>query len=126
MTSPGNCLDLTKSLVNTQSVGVDLCLRAGEDASITLECNIVDGSPAPTIEWLKDGVPIDEAGDESLVINLPVDAYGEPKKHTEGNYTCHAFNVAGSTTMEIHITVFGGRSNEHHSMMHYHLVHPLY
>ena len=76
MTSPGNCLDLTKSLVNTQSVGVDLCLRAGEDASITLECNIVDGSPAPTIEWLKDGVPIDEAGDESLVINLPVDAYG--------------------------------------------------
>ena len=108
VTNPGNCLDLTQSLVNTQPVGVDLCLRAGEEASITLQCNIEEGSPAPTIQWLKDGVAIDGSGDESLVIHLPIDAYGEQKKHTEGNYTCHAFNVAGSTTMETHISVFGG------------------
>ena len=106
--------------MNTQPVGVDLCLRAGENASITLKCNTVDGSPAPNIEWLKDGVRIARDGypDESLVIYLPVDAYGEQKKHVEGNYTCHAFNVAGSATMETHITVFGGKQRNNSTYLH--------
>ena len=112
--SPGNCLDLTNTLVNTQPVGVDLCVRAGENASITLECNIVEGSPAPNIEWLKDGVTITNhstikrVNNDRLVIHLPKYADRPQKRKFEGNYTCHAFNIAGSTRMETHITLFGG------------------
>ena len=100
--------------MNIQPVGIDLCLRTGENASITLDCTIVEGSPAPNIEWLKDGVVITKHGstekvkNDRLVIHLPIYANGQQKRKFEGNYTCHAFNIAGSTRMETHITLFGG------------------
>ena len=111
MTNPGNCLDLTKEPLtndNILPIGVDLCVWAGVvEARVTLACNIVEGTPVPTIQWFKDGVPILEES-ETLDIRLSYIAYGTPKEHIEGNYTCLAYNVAGSTTMETHLTLFGG------------------
>ncbi|MFH4975264.1 hypothetical protein AB6A40_001973 [Gnathostoma spinigerum] len=62
---------------------------------------IVTGSPSPTIEWLKDGVPInidnvhiiekkEEIGTYTLIIK-------EATAKDEGTYSCKATNAAGTT-----------------------------
>ena len=77
-------------------------------------CNIVEGSPAPTIHWLKDGVTLNVHGtanrhkNDTLELHVPFFAYGGTKVGFEGNYTCHAFNIAGQSRMETHISLFGG------------------
>ena len=122
ITVPGNCLDLTRDstkLNQTQPIGVDLCVRSGVNetaATITLTCPIIRGKPAPSIRWFKDGqmlkrlfqgqTVLEES--ETLVIDIPTDAYGEPKRNFDGNYTCHTFNVAGTTSVESFLVLFGG------------------
>jgi hypothetical protein len=115
VTSPGNCLDLTKSLVNTERVGVDLCLRAGLGAKLTLTCSVEEGRPDPRVQWFKDGLVIDGSHDEiryldsnnAILVTLPLYSYGVAKQRVEGNYTCSAYNVAGNSTMQSHIMLFG-------------------
>ena len=112
--SPGNCLDLTDNVYNTQRIGVDLCLRAGERARLTLICDVVDGIPAPTLKWFKDGKELNtvsgshQVTSKYLTLELPSEAYGAAKEQFEGNYTCVAYNTAGTTTVSSYITLFGG------------------
>lgn len=81
---------------------LDQQVTLGETA--VLEC-IVDGSPPPTIEWLKDGElfdPLDrhrlaKGGDGHFVIIIAA------QKEDEGKYTCRATNsentVEGTATL---------------------------
>ena len=112
--SPGNCLDLTEYLYNFQRIGVDLCLRAGDRAKLTLFCDVVEGIPAPTVKWVKDGRELKtvsgsrQVTSKYLTLELPSEAYGIAKEQVEGNYTCLVYNTAGTTTLSSYITLFGG------------------
>ena len=124
--NPGNCLDLTESLYNSHRAGVDLCLKAGERARVTITCDVVDGTPNPTIKWFKDGRELNTVSGSRtvtsaifggsrgqwisriLTLELPTEAYGTAKEQVEGNYTCVAHNIAGATTASSYIALFGG------------------
>lgn len=110
-------MDLTQELVNTQQVGQELCVRAGEGATLTLQCEVLEGTPPPTtVKWLKDGRELAESLDadsykvtaKNLTLYLPTEAYGKSKQVIEGNYTCTASNLAGIASVSSDITLFGG------------------
>ena len=107
--SPGNCLDLTQNLENYQRIGIDLCVRAGPDAELTLECEILEGEPTPDVKWLKDGKELVYANaSNNLTLLLPANASTAAKLAIEGNYTCVAINKAGIVSASSYILLFGG------------------
>lgn len=116
--SPGNCLDLTRDLENSQRVGVEMCLRAGRGAVLILHCQVLEGIPKPTVTWLKDGRKLAEVlgrnynayieTPQNLTLILGTEAYGDRKRAIEGNYTCLASNIAGNTSVSSYVTLFGG------------------
>lgn len=109
--SPGNCLDLTQDLKNTQQVGLRLCVRAGPSAQLTLRWDILDGIPSPDVKWFKDGIllagPYNQTS-HSLTLTLPSDASNVAKTEIEGNYSCVATNIAGTASVSSYVTLFGG------------------
>lgn len=116
--NPGNCLDLTQNLENTQQVGTELCVRAGPSAKLTLNCKILDGLPVPNMWWLKDGKKLylallagsynETSQNQTLSLLLPNEASTTAKQHIEGNYTCTAINTAGMVSASSYVTLFGG------------------
>lgn len=81
-----------------------MVVKVGDPA--TLSCR-VDGNPKPTIEWLRNGQPLDTAnGDgqwqpmvlsEGSLFFLSVGGGRRGQSH-EGVYTCVARNSAGTAT----------------------------
>ncbi|KAM3620522.1 uncharacterized protein V6R79_024924 [Siganus canaliculatus] len=77
--------------------------RVPVDSSVTLQCQ-ADGSPPPSVTWLKDGQPLSESvgrrvlssGHLQITFVRPTDT---------GRYTCTAANVAGSTSLDVGLTV---------------------
>ena len=43
--APGNCIDLTKTTVASEQIGADLCVQAGPDAKLYLNCVMDKGNP---------------------------------------------------------------------------------
>lgn len=61
-----------------------------------------DGSPAPTFEWYKDGVPVTTSSDGNIVVSndtasLVILKFDQPNT---GTYTVKATNPAGSATSQ--------------------------
>lgn len=86
-------------------------MRAGPSARLTLLCGVVQGVPAPNIQWLKNGKELPSnynATNNSLTLELPSDASIASKLEVEGNYSCVATNEAGITTASTYVTLFGG------------------
>ncbi|WKY14383.1 hypothetical protein Q1695_000157 [Nippostrongylus brasiliensis] len=52
------------------------------------------GNPDPTVEWLKDGQPIDSTSRINVRDGRHLEII-EAQKEDEGRYTCHAYNEAG-------------------------------
>ena len=93
---------------------------------MTITCDVVEGSPKPTIKWFKDGKELNTVSGSRtvttsifggsggqrisriLTLELPSEAYGTAKEQVEGNYTCVAHNIAGATTASSYIALFGG------------------
>ncbi|XP_061680955.1 hemicentin-1 isoform X2 [Syngnathoides biaculeatus] len=73
------------------------------DSSVTLQCHS-DGVPPPSVTWHKDGQPLEESirqrvlGSGSLQI-----AFVQPGD--TGRFTCTAANAAGTTSLEMSLTV---------------------
>lgn len=81
----------------------DVVVRVGNPA--TLSCR-ADGSPKPTIEWLRNGLPLEVAkGDGQLTMVLSEGSLfflsvgvGRRGQSHEGVYACMARNSAGTAT----------------------------
>ncbi|XP_019904855.2 hemicentin-1 isoform X2 [Esox lucius] len=73
------------------------------DSSVTLLCQ-AEGSPSPTVTWHKDGQPLSESvrqrflssGSLQIVFAQPGDT---------GRYTCTAVNTAGTSSLEMSLSV---------------------
>ncbi|MBN3312119.1 HMCN1 protein, partial [Atractosteus spatula] len=86
-------------VITSQTKGYIVAL----DASVTLLCQ-TEGYPTPEVTWYKDGTQLTESvrqrilGSGSLQI-----AFAKPSD--TGRYTCTAANLAGSTSLEMSLTV---------------------
>ena len=100
-----------------QQVGIDLCVKAGPHAGVTLTCEVLQGVPIPEVTWLRNGKDLSvtlTAGSYKYITNtltlmLPVNASSTAKKSIEGNYSCVAINPAGVASASSYITLFGGK-----------------
>lgn len=95
----------------------DVVVKAGSPA--TLSCR-ADGTPKPTIEWLRNGQPVDTGkGDtqwKTMVLpegSLFFVSAGEGKRGQshEGVYTCVARNSAGRATSRNASLYIAGKMN---------------
>nr|XP_061831771.1 hemicentin-1-like isoform X1 [Nerophis lumbriciformis] len=75
--------------------------------SIQLVCQ-VQGSPTPTIKWLKDGKVIDKAGNNGLRISPDGSILTLTASHTtdSGKYTCVASNSAGEEDRIFNLNIY--------------------
>ncbi|ROL43461.1 Hemicentin-1, partial [Anabarilius grahami] len=73
------------------------------DASVTLQCHS-EGFPTPSITWYKDGQPLSESVRQRVLSTGALQiAFAQPGD--TGRYTCTAANVAGTTSLEMSLTV---------------------
>lgn len=96
----------------------DVVVKVGNPA--TLSCR-ADGTPKPTIEWLRNGQPLDTANGDSqwqtMVLSegslffLSVGAGRRGPSH-EGIYTCVARNSAGRATSRNASLYIAGKMGE--------------
>ncbi|XP_056395092.1 vascular endothelial growth factor receptor kdr-like isoform X2 [Hyla sarda] len=75
-------------------------------STLLLDCT-VNGSPSPTISWLKNGYEIKQASGITLHSNNSL-MIERVKKDDEGLYECHAHNEMGHTNTSAYITIRGG------------------
>ncbi|XP_069163060.1 hemicentin-1 isoform X2 [Procambarus clarkii] len=79
-------------------------LKVTQDSPVTLPCTVVIANPPPRLVWLHQGSPIDldrrmfMKTDGSLTIS-------SVRPHDEGDYQCVATNVAGNSSLTLHLTV---------------------
>uniref|UniRef100_A0A4W6D352 Hemicentin-1 n=1 Tax=Lates calcarifer TaxID=8187 RepID=A0A4W6D352_LATCA len=75
--------------------------------SIQLVCR-VQGTPTPTIQWLKDGQVIKNAGNKGLRISPDGSTLTVTRAHTNdsGKYTCVATNAAGEEDRIFNLNVY--------------------
>uniref|UniRef100_A0A8B9H3J1 Hemicentin 1 n=1 Tax=Astyanax mexicanus TaxID=7994 RepID=A0A8B9H3J1_ASTMX len=92
-------VQLTVQVINSSTKSYDVAV----DGSVTLQCQS-EGYPTPSVIWHKDGQPLTESvrqrvlssGSLHIVFTQPGDT---------GRYTCTAANVAGSSSVEMSLTV---------------------
>lgn len=68
---------------------------------------IADGTPAPTVSWLKDGVTlISDPHLKFLNLNTTVQII-QAQVNDTGRYTCVAINTAGQASRHFNLKVLG-------------------
>ncbi len=73
------------------------------DASVTLQCHS-EGFPTPSITWYKNGQLLSESVRQRVLSTGALQiAFAQPGD--TGRYTCTAANVAGTTSLEMSLTV---------------------
>nr|XP_061790885.1 hemicentin-1-like [Nerophis lumbriciformis] len=73
------------------------------DSSVTLQC-LSDGVPSPSVTWLKDGQLLSESVRQRVLSSGSLQvAFIQPSD--TGRYTCTAANAAGTTSLEMSLTV---------------------
>ncbi|KAH7673187.1 CBR-HIM-4 protein, partial [Aphelenchoides avenae] len=78
----------------------ELQLIEGQD--LRINCIVLMGTPKPTLQWFKDGLPLQETpsmtiqGDGSLLL-----IGGDPD--FEGHYACQALNAAGNASIRVNV-----------------------
>ena len=73
------------------------------DTAVTLECQ-VDGHPAPTVSWHRDGKPVEESVRVRVLSSGALHiAFAQPGD--TGKYTCSAANVAGTASLDMSLTI---------------------
>ncbi|MBN3302329.1 HMCN1 protein, partial [Amia calva] len=73
------------------------------DAAVTLLCQ-AEGYPAPEVTWHKDGHQVTESVRQRVLSSGSLQiAFAQPSD--TGRYTCTAANVAGSSSLEMSLTV---------------------
>lgn len=77
------------------------------DSSVTLQCH-VEGSPAPSVTWSKDGRPLAESVRRRVLSSGSLQLAFVQSDDT-GRYTCAAANPAGAASLEMSLTVQGRR-----------------
>uniref|UniRef100_A0A3B1ILZ0 Ig-like domain-containing protein n=1 Tax=Astyanax mexicanus TaxID=7994 RepID=A0A3B1ILZ0_ASTMX len=90
-------------VINSSTKSYDVAV----DGSVTLQCQS-EGYPTPSVIWHKDGQPLTESvrqrvlssGSLHIVFTQPGDT---------GRYTCTAANVAGSSSVEMSLTVLNSQ-----------------
>ncbi|XP_071515843.1 hemicentin-1-like [Panulirus ornatus] len=79
-------------------------LKVTLDFPVTLPCTVVIANPPPQLVWLHEGSPIDpERG--MIVKNDGSLSIFSVQSQDEGDYQCVATNVAGNSSMTLHLTV---------------------
>ncbi|KAK3506808.1 hypothetical protein QTP70_028372 [Hemibagrus guttatus] len=75
--------------------------------SIQLVCHVI-GTPAPTIQWLKDGIALSETGLRNIRISPDGSTLTVTATHTtdSGKYTCVATNQAGEEDRIFNLNVY--------------------
>ena len=63
--------------------------------SVEIRCLPPDGDPKPTVQWLKNGAPIDRTNKRILVSHEGSLLINEVRSSDAANYTCVADNFAG-------------------------------
>lgn len=74
--------------------------------AVSLLC-VADGSPAPTVSWLREGQPL-VPGPNLRFLNLEMSVQ-IPQAHVNdtGRYTCVANNTAGQASRHFDLKVLG-------------------
>lgn len=67
-----------------------------EGNNVTLLCDAT-GDPVPTVEWIKNGKPLQSSNRKILIRNI--------QRSDGGNYVCTAKNVAGSDSYSVYVRV---------------------
>ncbi|KAM5145704.1 vascular endothelial growth factor receptor kdr-like [Mantella aurantiaca] len=81
-------------------------ITVNSSSTLILECRI-DGTPLPSLTWLKNGLEIQPASGITLLHNENL-IIERIKKDDEGIYTCQAVNELGHTNNSAYVTVRGG------------------
>ncbi|XP_017573536.2 hemicentin-1 isoform X3 [Pygocentrus nattereri] len=73
------------------------------DGSVTLQCQ-AKGYPTPSVSWHKDGQPLAESVRQRVLSSGSLHvAFAQPGD--TGRYTCTAANVAGSSSVDMSLTI---------------------
>ncbi|XP_036834633.1 hemicentin-1 isoform X2 [Oncorhynchus mykiss] len=73
------------------------------DSSVTMLCQ-AEGSPSPSMAWHKDGQPLSESVRQRVLSSGSLQiAFAQPGD--TGRYTCTAANAAGTSSLEMSLTV---------------------
>ena len=77
--------------------------------SVTIPCR-VKGSPFPVVDWTSDHMEISRDHSEIIYYNNQGDLkINKADRSLNGEYICHAKNVAGHSMMKINIEVISGK-----------------
>ena len=81
--------------------------------SVTIPCR-VKGSPFPVVDWTSDHMEISRDHSEIIYYNNQGDLkINKADRSLNGEYICHAKNVAGHSMMKINIEVISGKYFKH-------------
>ena len=85
--------------------------------SVTIPCR-VKGSPFPVVDWTSDHMEISRDHSEIIYYNNQGDLkINKADRSLNGEYICHAKNVAGHSMMKINIEVISGKFEQtNHSL----------
>ena len=86
--------------------------------SVTIPCR-VKGNPFPVVDWTSDHMEISRDHSEIIYYNNQGDLkINKADRSLNGEYICHAKNVAGHSMMKINIEVISGKQllNPHYKI----------
>jgi len=114
------CMEMTIDLKAPPTIEVPLKnVHSAEGQFVKLEC-VVNGKPAPTVKWYKEGNEIEPNGAEGIEISFEAGvgvatlAIRQVSLRDSGRYTCVARNVIGSCSSSATITIQGKNENSFH------------
>lgn len=108
MSSYHNCTLISEAKTPPSFPKKITSLQQTEGQPVRFECRIAGSSPIE-VSWLKDGEPLKEGGDFSMLYddNTAVLQIERGEMRHSGEYTCVATNSVGSTSCRAKLTLQG-------------------